>query len=93
MLKPILIGVAAAIASAAGTAIAQQLPPPPGPAGPMARVDRDGDGIITRQEWLAQAGERFDRMDTNGNGRLEAGEMPRRMRGGPDGGPPPPPKP
>jgi hypothetical protein len=59
----------------------------------MRAADTNGDGVITRQEALAQAGERFDRMDTNHDGKLDATELAA-MRRGPRGGrgdmPPPP---
>ncbi len=60
----------------------------------MRAADTDGDGVITRQEALAQAGERFDRMDANHDGRLDAAEMAAMRRGPRSGGrgdmPPPP---
>lgn len=69
-------------------------PPPPGMAAPSpfrARGgDADGDGVITRQEWMA----RFDRLDTDHDGKLTAAERradrpmrPRRPAGDrPEGG-------
>ena len=40
------------------------------------RADANGDGRISREEFLAQAGARFDRMDTNHNGFIDADERP-----------------
>lgn len=79
----------------AAPAFAQDAPPPPRPGGAMMRADTNGDGIVTRQEALAQAGERFDRMDANHDGKLTQDEMAQvggRVRGmrGDYGAPPPP---
>ncbi|HWK34944.1 hypothetical protein [Sphingomonas sp.] len=68
--------------------------PGPGMARMLDRLDRDGDGIITRAEYDAQSKARFDRMDTNHDGFIDAAErdaMMQGMRRGPDGpgGPPP----
>ena len=77
-----------------GAAIAQTVPPAP-PAQPrmlsamMMRADTDGDGAISRQEFIAQAGERFARMDRNNDGRLTAEEMGGRRRGARAGMTPP----
>ena len=63
-------------------------PPPPGaagpddramPGGPMMRrmamkADGDGDRAVTRQEFEARALARFDRMDTNKDGKISAEE-------------------
>lgn len=52
------------------------------------------DRTITRAEALAQADARFDRMDTNKDGKLDATEMaPRRQPAAADGAMPPPPPP
>ena len=63
--------------------------------GRMGRADGNKDGQITRAEWLQAATARFDRFDTNKDGKLVADEMPRghgrghghrdRHGGGPDG--------
>ena len=59
--------------------------------GMMRMADANGDGVITRDEWLAASDARFARMDANGDGVLQYSERPmRRGRpGGPVGGPPP----
>ncbi|PTM46907.1 EF hand domain-containing protein [Sphingomonas aerolata] len=65
---------------------------PPEPAG-MADGKKDqmmrgrrggGDGVLTQAEFIDRAGQRFDRMDANRDGRLDAGERPdrRAMRHG-----------
>lgn len=66
---------AAALASTAigGVAIAGQAGPRPG--GGMMRADTDGNGRISRQEFLARADARFARLDTNGNGVISADEF------------------
>jgi hypothetical protein len=87
---------------------------PPAPAGAgrgmmgermFARLDTNGDGVIDRSEFRAQAERRFEMMDTNKDGKIDAAErqaardaMGRMMRGprGENGGdtpPPPPPAP
>lgn len=90
-------------------------PPPGGPRGMpgrfgqrmFARLDANGDGFVSRDEYRAWAGERFDRMDANKDGKIDPEErqaardaMMDRMgnRGGrnappQDGSAPPPPPP
>ena len=89
-MKLALIGLAMVISA---PALAQDGPPPRG--GGMMRADSNGDGVVTRDEAMAQAGQRFDRMDLNHDGKLTRDEMERlgqqmrAMRG--DMPPPPPP--
>jgi len=77
-------------------------PPPPSPGGRMmARLDTNGDGMIDRDEFRAQAARRFDRVDANKDGKIDPAERQAArdamgMRGGrgPGAGgdtPPPPP--
>ncbi|WP_257214850.1 hypothetical protein [Sphingomonas sp. R-74633] len=47
-----------------------------GPMGPFAHADANGDGTITRAEWVAAANARFDRFDANKDGKLIVGEVP-----------------
>jgi hypothetical protein len=70
--------------------------------GPLHGADADGNGEITRAEWLKAAGASFDAIDANKDGKLVVGEIPpehhrgpgRHGHHGPDGdddrGPPPP---
>ncbi|MEP9357185.1 hypothetical protein [Sphingomonas sp. KR3-1] len=44
--------------------------------GPFARADANGDGVITRAEWIAAANARFDKFDANKDGKLIVGEIP-----------------
>ncbi|MBB4097357.1 hypothetical protein [Sphingomonas kyeonggiensis] len=44
--------------------------------GPFARADANGDGVVTRAEWIAAANARFDKFDTNKDGKLVVGEVP-----------------
>jgi Ca2+-binding EF-hand superfamily protein len=55
-----------------GVAIAQSSAPKPDPA--TRHGDMDGDGVISRAEFLANAAKRFDAMDTNKDGQLTADE-------------------
>ena len=41
----------------------------------LARFDRDGNGVVTRSEMRTTAGEHFDKVDTNHDGKLTAEEM------------------
>ena len=43
--------------------------------GSYGLVDRDKDGRISREEWLAYGGAAFASWDTNGNGRIGQGEF------------------
>ncbi|MBS0478913.1 MAG: EF-hand domain-containing protein [Proteobacteria bacterium] len=40
----------------------------------MARLDTNGDGVVDRAEYRAQAARRFDRMDANKDGKLDPAE-------------------
>ena len=77
-------------------------PPSPAPGSRMmARLDTNGDGVVDREEYRAQAMRRFDRMDANKDGKIDPAERQAArdamgMRGGrgPGAGgdaPPPPP--
>lgn len=47
----------------------------------FAAADADGDGVISKSEFMALAEKRFDKMDTDGNGALSKAEMrPRKRR-------------
>ncbi|MCC2975790.1 EF-hand domain-containing protein [Sphingomonas sp. PL-96] len=64
-------------------------------AGPMAMVDADKDGVVTRAEALAAADRHFAQMDRNGDGKLTGEELRRpghrgHHRPGADGKAPPP---
>ena len=47
----------------------------------QGRLDADGNGSISRQEWLNAAGARFDRLDTNKDGVLTPDELSRARHG------------
>ncbi len=63
-----------------------------GGAGMMRMADANGDGIVTRAEYMAAVDARFDRMDRNHDGVLSPDEMPARggWRGGRGGADVPP---
>lgn len=44
----------------------------------IKRMDRNGDGKVSRDEYLAATKARFAKLDKNGNGFIEAGESPPR---------------
>jgi hypothetical protein len=46
------------------------------------RLDADGDGVVTREEFSAPLGDAFDRLDADHDGRLSTQELAAR-RGGP----------
>jgi hypothetical protein len=46
------------------------------------RLDADGDGVVTREEFSAPMGDAFDRLDANDDGRLSTEELAAN-RGGP----------
>ena len=48
----------------------------------FATADGNGDGVISRDEFMARAAERFEKMDANGDGSLSKDEMkrPRKSR-------------
>lgn len=73
-------------------AYAQEAPPPPGPGGMMMHADANHDGVITREEMLADVDQRFNRMDTNHDGKIDQAERDAARaammaRRGGDGGP------
>ncbi len=48
----------------------------------FARLDGDGDGRVTREEFKARREATFARFDKDGDGRLSRDEMPRRRHSG-----------
>lgn len=72
-------------------ATAQDGSPPPSFSPATLLGDANGDGVVTREEHLAQAGSRFDRFDLNRDGKLTADELESfglRLRGTPATPPP-----
>jgi hypothetical protein len=84
MLKLLAPLAFAALAMTNSPALAQSTdkegPPPPfagesGLRGALARADTDGDGAISRAEFLADAAMRFDKMDMNRDGKIDKTEL------------------
>ena len=81
----IFAATAAAAIAAAGAAQAQM----PAPADIVKNWDKDGDGAVSKDEWVAagRPAERFDAVDANKDGKvtapeLEAAMAAMRQRGG-----------
>jgi hypothetical protein len=75
-MKKLLLAAALAGTSIAGCAYAQTAPEAPRPAGRgMARADGDGDGRVSKAEYIARADERFAKMDKNSDGKLSDEEL------------------
>lgn len=51
------------------------------------RLDADGDGVVTREEFSAPMGDAFDRLDENDDGRLSTEELAESRGPGGPGGP------
>jgi hypothetical protein len=66
-----------------GVAAAQDAPPPR--RDPLAAADANQDGVITKEEMLAQTAARFAKLDANGDGKVTAAER-ENARGGGTGG-------
>ncbi|MEG3145880.1 EF-hand domain-containing protein [Sphingomonas sp. RT2P30] len=99
-MRKFLLAAALAGTTIAGLAYAQTAPEAPrAPAARgMARADSDGDGRISKAEFIARADTRFAKLDKNGDGQLSPDEMPQRPAMAPpapppgaDAPPPPPP--
>lgn len=86
-MRKILLAAALAGTTMAGLACAQTAPEAPRAAAAhgMGRADSDGDGRISKAEFIARADARFAKLDKNGDGQLSPDEMPQRAA------PPPPP--
>ncbi len=78
-----VFAVVMAAAAFCGTAVAQSAgaPLPPRHSPGLIDADTNGDGILSRMEFLAQAALRFDRMDINKDGALSADELRAGNRG------------
>lgn len=71
---------ALAPAAVAHAADGPAAPPPPPPLHDMdlPRIDANSDGFVSRDEARAMAETMFARLDTDGNGKLDASDRPRR---------------
>jgi len=95
-MKKLMTGLLLASTLLGGAAIAAQSndaaqTPPARGQWAQRQGDADGDGVVTRSEFLAQAAKRFDTMDANKDGKVTADERRTAMRdrwqhrGGPGG--------
>ena len=73
MRKIIFAAAAVALLGAAGAASAQA----PAPADIIKNWDKDGDGAVSKDEWVAagRPAERFDAVDANKDGKVTAAEL------------------
>ncbi len=69
-LRAFALAVGIALAAAAAGDVART------PQDYLARMDTDGDGRVSRDEYVAYMGRGFDRIDADGNGVLEGDELP-----------------
>jgi hypothetical protein len=86
MNKHLFAALTAALLAGAGAcpAFAQDAPPPPpggGPGGMLMRADANHDGIVTKDEMLADVDARFARMDANHDGNIDQAEREAMMAG------------
>jgi len=68
--------MAVLFASIAIGLLAQAQDAPRTPRDYLQRMDTDGDGRVSRTEYIAYMARGFDRMDSDGNGVLEGDELP-----------------
>ena len=68
-----LLIVAASLAALAGPAVAQM----PAPAEIVKNWDKDGDGAVSKDEWIAagRPAERFELVDANKDGKVSVEEL------------------
>lgn len=73
MRKIIVAAAATAMLATAGAAFAQM----PAPADIVKQWDKDGDGAVSKDEWVAagRPAERFDAVDANKDGKVTAAEL------------------
>lgn len=76
-MRKILIA-AAALSALGGPALAQM----PAPADIVKNWDKDGDGAVSKEEWIAagRPAERFDLVDANKDGKVTAEELETAMK-------------
>ncbi|MBU1375556.1 MAG: EF-hand domain-containing protein [Alphaproteobacteria bacterium] len=73
MRKLVFAAVTATLLAGAGAAYAQM----PAPADIIKSWDKDGDGAVSKAEWVAagRPAERFDAVDANKDGKVTAAEL------------------
>ncbi len=77
----ILAATAAALLASAGAAAAQQQQMP-APADIIKQWDKDGDGAVSKEGWIAagRPAERFDAVDANKDGKISVEELTAAMK-------------
>ncbi|HEX3701303.1 MAG TPA: EF-hand domain-containing protein [Phenylobacterium sp.] len=72
-MRTLILAGAVALAVSGGVAVAQA----PSPAQIIKAWDKDGDGTISKDEWVAagRPAERFEFVDTNHDGKITAEEL------------------
>lgn len=76
-----------------GFLVQAEMAPPPGAGGPPGggfgmRADADGDGKISKAEYLGGGGMQWDRADANKDGKVDKTELANMPQFGPGGGRP-----
>jgi Ca2+-binding EF-hand superfamily protein len=77
-MRLLILAAGAALLASAGAASAQM----PAPADIIKQWDKDGDGAVSKEEWIAagRPAERFDLVDANKDGKITAGELTAAMK-------------
>ncbi len=84
-MKKFLLAAAFGATMLGAPAFAQDAPPPPPPpggGGMLERLDTNGDGVITKDEYMADVAKRFARLDTNKDGKVSQAEREAARPGG-----------
>jgi Ca2+-binding EF-hand superfamily protein len=77
-MRLLILAAGATLLASAGAASAQM----PAPADIIKQWDKDGDGAVSKEEWIAagRPAERFDLVDANKDGKITAEELTAAMK-------------